>query len=73
MDPRVVGTGGNEVVVLWRQRGVDPSGERLDEEVLGLYRVVDSKLAFGQMFYFDPVVVERFLSSAAEQSTPGST
>jgi hypothetical protein len=36
MDPRVVAATDREVVVLWRQRGLSPSGERFDDEVLGL-------------------------------------
>src|ERR1044071_810410 len=50
IDPRIVAANENEVVVLWRQRGVSPSGERFDGEVLGLYRVCDGKLARAQMF-----------------------
>jgi hypothetical protein len=30
MDPRVVAASGDEVVVLWRQKGVDRTGERFD-------------------------------------------
>src|SRR6266576_1500824 len=37
MDPRVVAVSEDEGVVLWRQRGVSPSGERFEGEVLGLY------------------------------------
>ena len=35
MDPRVVAANGDEVVVLWRQRGVSRAGDRFDGEVLG--------------------------------------
>jgi ketosteroid isomerase-like protein len=66
MDPRVVAASGEEVVVLWRQRGLSPSGERLDTQVLGLYRLIEGTLARGQMFYFDPVAVAAFLAAAAE-------
>jgi hypothetical protein len=45
MDPRVVAANDEEVVVLWRQRGVSPIGERLDQPVLGLYQVRDGKFA----------------------------
>ncbi len=45
MDPRIVGGDGDEVVVLWRQRGLSPSGERFDGEVLGLYQLREGKLA----------------------------
>lgn len=38
MDLRVVASAGDEVVGLWRQRGVNPRGERFDGEVLGLCR-----------------------------------
>lgn len=64
MDPRVVAATEREVVVLWRQRGVRPDGERFDGEVLGVYEVQDDKLARAQMFYFDAVAVRRFLSGA---------
>ena len=64
LDPRIVGTRGNEVVVLWRQHGVDAAGRRCDEEVLGLYQVADNKLARAQMFYFDTARVAAFLAAA---------
>lgn len=64
MDPRVVAAGEDEVVVLWRQRGVGPAGERFDGEVLGLYRFRDGKLARAQMFYFDTAAVAGFLARA---------
>lgn len=62
MDPRVVAAQADEVVVLWHQRGVHPTGQRLDMPVLGLYRVCDGKLARAQMFYFDTIVVADFLA-----------
>jgi ketosteroid isomerase-like protein len=64
MDPRVVAISEDEGVVLWRQRGVSPSGERFDGEVLGLYQFRDGKLARAQMFYFDTVAVANFLKKA---------
>ena len=64
MDPRVVAASDDEVVVLWRQRGVSPTGERFDGEVLGLYRFRDAKLARAQMFYFDTTAVNTFLAKA---------
>jgi ketosteroid isomerase-like protein len=63
MDPRVVAATVTEVVVLWHQRGRAPDGSHLDTEVLGLYQVRDGRLACGQMFYFDPARVERFLQN----------
>ena len=35
MDPRIIAANENEVVVLWWQRGLSPSGERFEGEVLG--------------------------------------
>jgi ketosteroid isomerase-like protein len=61
MDPRVVAATDQEVVVLWHQRGLRPTGQRLDMETLGLYRVRDGKFARAQMFYFDTTAVLRFL------------
>ena len=63
MDPRVVAANEDEVV-LWRQRGVSPSGERFEGEVLGLYQICEGKLARAQMFYFDTVAVVNFLKKA---------
>jgi len=67
MDPRVVATNEGEVVVLWRQRGLIPSGDRFDGEVLGLYQIRDGKLARAQMFYFDTVAVAGFLAKAIDR------
>jgi ketosteroid isomerase-like protein len=64
MDPRVIGAGENEVVILWHQRGLSPNGERCDSEVVGYYRLRDGKLERAQMFYFDPVGVGAFLQRA---------
>jgi ketosteroid isomerase-like protein len=69
MDPRVVAASDDAVVVLWRQRGVTPAGDRCDEEVLGLYHVRGGQLARAQMFYFDTAVVVRFLAQAKGQAT----
>ena len=68
MDPRVVAVSEDEGVVLWRQRGVSPSGEQFEGEVLGLYQVREGKLARAQMFYFDTAAVARFLARSMEQS-----
>jgi ketosteroid isomerase-like protein len=62
MNPRVIAASGDEVVVLWRQRGLKPHGLRIDEEVLGLYRLRGGKLVRAQMFYYDCAAVERFLA-----------
>jgi ketosteroid isomerase-like protein len=64
MDPQVVAARGDDVVVLWHQRGRSRDGESIDEEVLGFYRFHDGKLARAQMFYFDTVPVANFLAKA---------
>lgn len=68
MDPRVVAASGNEVVVLWRQRGVIPAGDRFDGEVLGLYQVVGGKLARAQMFHFDTAALVDFLAKVGSRA-----
>lgn len=66
MDARVIAANGDEVVVLWHQRGLSPAGERFDGEVLGLYRFREGKLARAQMFYFDTAAVAKFLANASK-------
>jgi ketosteroid isomerase-like protein len=75
MDPRVVAATEHEVVVLWRQRGLGPRGERYDDEVLGLYEVHEAALARAQMFYFDAVAVWCFLvrSGAIREEPPAGS
>ena len=67
MDPRVISASEREVVVLWRQRGLSPSGERFDGEVLGLYQLREGKLARAQMFYFDTAAIAAFLARSMNQ------
>jgi ketosteroid isomerase-like protein len=50
MDARVIAASGDQVVVLWHQRGASLSGERFDGEVLGLYHLRDGKVRRAQMF-----------------------
>jgi ketosteroid isomerase-like protein len=64
MDPRVVAADDTEVVVLYRQRAVDPTGDRLDAPVLGLYEVREAKLVRAQMFHFDTAALVEFLTRA---------
>jgi uncharacterized protein len=65
MDARVVAATDDEVVVLWHQRGVAPTGERCDAPVLALYLIREGKLARAQMFYFDSAELAAFLVRAA--------
>jgi uncharacterized protein len=67
MDPRVIGADDHQVVILYRQRGVSPSGERFDGEVIGLYELRDFKLSLAQMFYFDEAALTQFLQRAARE------
>jgi ketosteroid isomerase-like protein len=71
MDPRVLGSDDHQVVILYQQRGVSPSGERFDGEVIGLYELHDFKLARAQMFYFDEAALARFLKRAAGELKQG--
>jgi uncharacterized protein len=68
LEPRVVASSDEEVVVHWQQKGVSPTGDRIDTPVLGLYRLREGKLARAQMFYFDPAAVVAFLSKAKAQA-----
>jgi ketosteroid isomerase-like protein len=74
MDPRVVASSEDAVVVLWQQRGIDAAGNRFECPVLGLYEVNDRKLARAQMFYFDTTATAEFLDRAAPSpSSPGAS
>jgi ketosteroid isomerase-like protein len=64
MDPRVVAANGDEVVVLWRQRGVTTAGDRVDVPVLGLYRLREGKLVRAEMFDFDGAGLVAFVTKA---------
>ena len=66
MDPQVIAAHDDDVVVLWHQRGLSAAGNRIDEEVLGLYRFREGKLARAQMFYFDTVPVANFLAKTQQ-------
>jgi ketosteroid isomerase-like protein len=69
MDPQVIGADDRRVFILYHQRGVSPSGDRFDGEVIGLYDLRDFKLARAQMFYFDEAACARFLKRAAAELT----
>lgn len=65
MDPRVVASEGEQVVVLYTQRALAPGGERFEAPVMGLYEVRDGKFARAQMFHFDTAALVAFLARAA--------
>ncbi len=65
MDPRIVASAGDDVVVHYGWRGRDPAGRTFETETLAHYRVRDGKLARAQMFYFDLAGQIAFLKQAA--------
>lgn len=66
MDPRVVASSGEEVVILYTQRAISSSGERFEAPVTGLYEVRDGKFARAQMFHYDTAAVLAFLERAGQ-------
>jgi ketosteroid isomerase-like protein len=66
MDPQVVATDGDEVVVQYTTKALAPNGERFESQVLGLYEVRDGKFARAQMFHYDTAAILAFLERAAE-------
>jgi hypothetical protein len=71
MDPQVIGADDGRVAILYHQRGISPTGERFDGEVIGLYDLREFKLARAQMFYFDEAECVRFLERAARELRKG--
>lgn len=71
LDPHVIASRDDEVVVLYHQRGRDSKGRTFDGEVIGLYTVIDGKLRRAQMFYFDEQACVRFLENAAKHARVG--
>jgi ketosteroid isomerase-like protein len=71
MDPRVVGTNGDEVTVIYIQRALSPAGERLASPVLALYEVRDDKVARAQMFHYDTAAILAFIERAAAAAHRG--
>jgi uncharacterized protein len=65
MDPRVVATRGDEIVIQYTTRAKAPNGERFESPVLGVFEVRDGKFARGQMFHYDTAAVVAFLERAA--------
>src|SRR5829696_8489776 len=59
LDPEILASRDDEVLVHYHQRGAHESGT-CDAEVIGRYAIRDGKVARLQMFYFDPDGVARF-------------
>jgi ketosteroid isomerase-like protein len=64
MDARLVAASEDEVVVIYRQRALGPTGERFDAPVLALYEVRGGKFARAQMFHYDTAAINDFLERA---------
>jgi ketosteroid isomerase-like protein len=71
MDPRVVASEGDEVVVLYTTRALAPNGERFESPVLGLYEVRDGRFVGARMFHYDTAGILAFLERAGV-SEPGA-
>jgi ketosteroid isomerase-like protein len=65
MDPEVLGTGTEHVIVRYHQRAVDAEGRRFDGDVLAIYDVRNGLLAKARMFHSDTEAVNRFLERAS--------
>jgi uncharacterized protein len=66
MDPRVVASKGDEVVVQYTTRALAPNGERFESPVLALYEVREGKFARAQMFHYDTAGILAFLERAGK-------
>jgi ketosteroid isomerase-like protein len=64
MEPTVVATAGDTVVVQYVTRGADAAGRRFDTPVLGRYRARDGRLVEAQMYYWDLIGLQAFIKSA---------
>lgn len=64
MEPTVVATAGDTVVVQYVTRGADAAGRRFDTPVLARYRARDGRLVEAQMYYWDLIGLQEFIKSA---------
>ncbi|MBV9843640.1 MAG: nuclear transport factor 2 family protein [Kutzneria sp.] len=64
LDPMFSEGEDGAVTVMFRHRAVDVDRHRrLDTAEVGIYHVLDGKVARAQMFHFDPSELTRFLAS----------
>ena len=70
LDPRIVATDGDEVVVQYVTRAMAPDGERFESPVVAIYEVRDGKFARAQMFHYDTAAILAFLERAGSRGTP---
>jgi uncharacterized protein len=66
MDPQVIATNGDEVVVRYTTRAIAPDGERFESPVVALYEVRDGRLARARMFHYDTAGLIAFLERAGQ-------
>jgi ketosteroid isomerase-like protein len=64
MEPTVVATAGDTVVVQYVTRGADSVGRRFETPVLARYRARDGRLVEAQMYYWDLIGLHDFISAA---------
>ena len=71
LDARFWGDGAGTVCAVFRHRARDrASGERFDAPEVGIYRILDDRVASSQMFHADSAAVVDFLSAAAAADNP---
>jgi ketosteroid isomerase-like protein len=68
MEPSVVATCGDTVVLQYVTRGVDAGGRTFETPVLARYRAREGRLLEAQMFYWDLVGLRQFLETAGVAS-----
>lgn len=66
MDPQVIATSGDEVVVRYTTHAIAPDGERFESPVVALYEVRDGRLVRARMFHYDTAGFIAFLERAGE-------
>ena len=64
MEPTVVATAGDTVVVQYVTRGADAAGRRFETPVLARYRARDGRLVEAQMYYWDLIGLREFIKFA---------
>ena len=69
MEPIVVATAGDTVVVQYVTRGTDAAGRRFETPVLARYRAPDGRLVEAQMYYWDLIGLQEFIKSAGVASS----
>jgi ketosteroid isomerase-like protein len=69
MDPTVVATADDTVVVQYVTRGADAAGRRFETPVLARYRAHDGRLVEAQMYYWDLIGLQEFITSARQASS----